>query len=69
MPAKGKAIVRRTWTTADARQLKQLAKEGLSGAAIAKRIKRSRAAVYQRASVNGVSLTGTTRRSNSRRRK
>jgi predicted transcriptional regulator len=36
--------------------LKKLAKEGLSGSAVAKKLKRTPAAVYQYASANGVSF-------------
>ena len=59
---------RRTWSAEDARKLKQLAKQGLSGAAIAKHLNRTSGAIYQRASVSNVSLIGNTKRARVLRR-
>ena len=54
--AKKKKIVRREWTKDDVRQMKMLAKQKVGADAIAKKLKRTPAAVKMRASVLGVSL-------------
>ena len=54
--AKKKKIVRREWTKDDVRQMKMLAKQKVGAATIAKKLKRTPAAVKMRASALGVSL-------------
>jgi len=49
-------IVRREWTKDDVRQMKMLAKQKVGADTIAKKLKRTPAAVKMRASVLGVSL-------------
>jgi hypothetical protein len=54
--AKKKKAIRREWTKDDVRQMKMLAKQRVGAATIAKKLKRTLAAVKMRASVLGVSL-------------
>lgn len=54
--------VRRTWTAADKKQLRDLIRQGMTGAAIAKRLKRSPASVYQYASAHALSFRAPARR-------
>jgi hypothetical protein len=54
--AKKKKTVRREWTKDDVRQMKMLAKQKVGADTIAKKLKRTPAAVKVRASVLGVSL-------------
>jgi hypothetical protein len=54
--AKKKTVVRREWTKDDVRQLKSLAKQKAGVAKIAKKLKRTPAAIMVKASVLGVSL-------------
>lgn len=51
-----KKAVRREWTKDDVRQMKMLAKQRVGAPTIAKKLKRTLAAVKMRASVLGVSL-------------
>ena len=53
--AKRKATLKR-WAAQDIKTIRQMVKAGTSGQAIAKKLKRSRAAVYVRASMEGISL-------------
>ena len=54
--AKKKKAIRREWAKDDVRQMKMLAKQRVGAATIAKKLKRTLAAVKMRASVLGVSL-------------
>ena len=54
--AKKKKAILREWTEDDVRQMKMLAKQRVGAATIAKKLKRTLAAVKMRASVLGVSL-------------
>jgi hypothetical protein len=44
------------WSKEDIKTLRTLAKEGVSGTKIAKSLKRTRGALYQRAAIEGISL-------------
>jgi hypothetical protein len=48
-----KKTKRRPWNE-DLKTLKALAKQGLTGTAIAKKLKRSRGATYHKASIEGI---------------
>jgi hypothetical protein len=50
------ATKRRPWTRSDLAEFRRLAKQGLSGTAIAKKLKRSPGATYQRATSAGIRL-------------
>ena len=51
-----KSVARREWTKDDVRTLKSLVREGKTTPAIARKLKRSVSATYQRASKLGASL-------------
>jgi len=51
-----KKLSRVVWTTDDLKTLRKLAAQGLSGTAIASKLKRTRGATYQRAALEGVRL-------------
>jgi hypothetical protein len=55
VPAKQK---RKPWSKDDLALLRKLAKDGVTGSAIAKKLKRTKAAIYQRAAMKGISLGG-----------
>jgi hypothetical protein len=59
--AKAKTVAKaktgkRAWTATEMKEFRALAKQGLSGSAIAKKLKRSAGATYQRASLVGIRL-------------
>lgn len=65
---KAKSSPRRTWTAADTKLLRQSAKAGVSGARIAKQLKRTPGAIYQQASTLGIKLLGNRRRAKAKKR-
>lgn len=59
---------RRPWTAEDFKMLKQLTKDGVPTTKIAKQLKRTPAAVYQRAAVKGIKLGGGRNRSGAKKK-
>jgi hypothetical protein len=62
MPRGSVTPKRKPWTKDDFALLRKLAKEGATGTVIAKKLKRTKAAVYQRAALKGISLGRRSRR-------
>ena len=67
--AKRPANTGKPWTTADVRQLKQLAKENTPTRVIALKLGRTESAVYSKAQTEGVSLKPTNQSPYNRRKK
>ena len=54
--ARVRTTAKRVWTPADHKQLRECIRQGMTGTASAKYLKRSRGAVYQYASTHGLSF-------------
>ena len=59
MPSK--KTVKKVWTKEEIKKLRALASKGMSGTAIAKVLKRTRGATYQRAALTGIRLKSVRR--------